>query len=812
MNERYAKCHPAFTLVEVMLVVGMVAVVALAVTGIVYSSYQDWQVVSRRSNVLQNGQAAIDFMVRSLRQAKDFSAISPPSDPAGFITFTSVDDLTEQFKLNTGTGELEYGDPCSSLSALTGPVNSLTFTYYDIDGDSLDEEEVSDIRSIVIQAEFADAEDPSLTFTLSGRVFVPTDDQNPPCLLGWWKLNDGFGLTATDSSGNGYHGSLENMDGTEWTTGILGGALQLDGNGDYIDSSIDSDEVIDNVTFAAWFSSDDAGSIGDDYLAQRFVSQACSGINSRLALGINNNKIGTYWYDTGHNVGEGTTTLSGGVWYHTALTYDGSDIKIYLDGAEENSFSESSMTAPSSDKIEIAQHLDGSRLFDGILDDVRIYRCALNPTEIADLAACLRYREFTEAKAASDTTSITIDTPGGTNEGDLLIAAVATDGSSSSSLVPPGGQGWTQIDIGNRSAKVTLGAWWKNAGASESPTHQFAWSGDQQAYAWMMRFTGHDSSDPVNFWAADGEASDSPTSPAVTPTVDNTIILRLGAFDDADITVDDPGLSGHATVTMDASASSGGSSGVAILGSWTSGLTHTAEPGSNRLLVLTAHVEDNDADMTLDSVTYGGWPMTKVIEEEIQEGSDRAYVVAYILDETGIAAAVGDTFFPYWSSTPDQVGYSSVFLENVDQAAPTGPSNSKGHKLQTTISTNQLATNNGDIVILAATAGNDNDYSVNNGFTEAVELSITSADAVAGYKQATGVNETPSITHSNPDRQVLIGFVVQTDDGGGSSEGTVSGGAGYVSQADAGGSGTSNFSLTDSEEARTLTIAIAPAP
>ena len=88
MTEKYAKCHPAFTLVEVILVVGMVAVVALAVTGMVYSSYQDWQVVSRRSNVLQDGRAAIEFMVRTLRQAKDFTAISGPAAPAGFITFT----------------------------------------------------------------------------------------------------------------------------------------------------------------------------------------------------------------------------------------------------------------------------------------------------------------------------------------------------------------------------------------------------------------------------------------------------------------------------------------------------------------------------------------------------------------------------------------------------------------------------------------------------------------------------------------------------------------------------------------------------
>ena len=47
--------------------------------------------------------------------------------------------------------------------------------------------------------------------------------------------------------------------------------------------------------------------------------------------------------------------------------------------------------------------------------------------------------------------------------------------------------------------------------------------------------------------------------------------------------------------------------------------------------------------------------------------------------------------------------------------------------------------------------------------------------------------------------------------GSGGTE-SVSGGAGYVKQPSAGGSGTSTFSLTASEQYRTVTIAIAPDP
>jgi chitodextrinase len=202
------------------------------------------------------------------------------------------------------------------------------------------------------------------------------------------------------------------------------------------------------------------------------------------------------------------------------------------------------------------------------------------------------------------------------------------------------------------------------------------------------------------------------------------------------------------------------STNVEILGSWTSGTSHTAQAGSSRALIFVAHAEDDNADMDVTSVTYGGRPMTKVIEQNFGT-SYRAYVVAYILDEAGINSASGSSFVVTWAQSPYRTpAYSSVFLENVNQTNLIGASASNGGSTAT-VSTATLATTNGDMVIVAGTNGNTGTYSVNNGFTEDIELSPSSADGVAGHKQATGVAETPSITHSSPNRQVAIGFVVQ---------------------------------------------------
>src|SRR5690349_16688012 len=52
-------------------------------------------------------------------------------------------------------------------------------------------------------------------------------------VVGYWKLDDGTGTVAADSSGQGNNGTLVN--GPTWTAGKVGGALQFDGVNDVVD-------------------------------------------------------------------------------------------------------------------------------------------------------------------------------------------------------------------------------------------------------------------------------------------------------------------------------------------------------------------------------------------------------------------------------------------------------------------------------------------------------------------------------------------------------------------------------------------------
>jgi fibronectin type 3 domain-containing protein len=199
---------------------------------------------------------------------------------------------------------------------------------------------------------------------------------------------------------------------------------------------------------------------------------------------------------------------------------------------------------------------------------------------------------------------------------------------------------------------------------------------------------------------------------------------------------------------------------VQILGSWVIGTTHAKESGNNRALVFIVHAEYANSGVSLNSVTYGGQTMTKILDQYVAGSSNRDYVAAYILNNAGINAATNTTFDPNWTGTPTGFSYSSVFLQNVNQITLTGATAS-ATATTATVTTAALSNSVGDMAIDAATCGNTGSYSLTN-FTKALEHdSMTSSDGVDGYVSTSGANVTPSATHSAVNRQVLIGFVVK---------------------------------------------------
>lgn len=81
-----------------------------------------------------------------------------------------------------------------------------------------------------------------------------------------------------------------------------------------------------------------------------------------------------------------TTTLSLGTWYHVAVTYDGSNVRGYLDGSLVAGPTASSGSGASAGVTGfwIGSNQGGSRFFDGQIDEVRVWNDERTVTEISN--------------------------------------------------------------------------------------------------------------------------------------------------------------------------------------------------------------------------------------------------------------------------------------------------------------------------------------------------------------------------------------------------------------------------------------------
>jgi hypothetical protein len=211
-----------------------------------------------------------------------------------------------------------------------------------------------------------------------------------PVPVGYWKLDDGEGTIAVDSSGNGNDGIL-NGTAMSWMPddGMFGGALNFDGTAsatDYVEIST-ADMSLAAGTIAMW------GKLPPDpqlpatrYFCGHTTLPAWS---SRIQLYMDNS-------DTILDLGLGDSharhtdimSLTTETWYHVALTWDGGNYAVYVNGEEKANGSYTGLDAlnPVADIGNDGNEAGRDEAFNGLLDDVRIYDRALSEAEVSELS------------------------------------------------------------------------------------------------------------------------------------------------------------------------------------------------------------------------------------------------------------------------------------------------------------------------------------------------------------------------------------------------------------------------------------------
>jgi hypothetical protein len=219
---------------------------------------------------------------------------------------------------------------------------------------------------------------------------IPADAATPPPpddltrgVIGYWKLDEGMGGVATDSSPLKNQGTLTNFLPSDWTAlGYKGGALKFDASRHAVVLVPNAPALNPRMglTVAAWINA-------LDWLGNRRVLQKGDADNQYRLL-VENGQL--KFQVNGVTNGVITANLPPELtWHHLAATYDGQAIRLYVDGkvvAEDVAFGTIAIT---SNNLNIGQKTVGSRVsdgFQGTMDEVLLYDRGLSASEVARLA------------------------------------------------------------------------------------------------------------------------------------------------------------------------------------------------------------------------------------------------------------------------------------------------------------------------------------------------------------------------------------------------------------------------------------------
>ncbi len=110
---------------------------------------------------------------------------------------------------------------------------------------------------------------------------------------------------------------------------------------------------------------------------------------SHYALMVDHTKVGAYLNIGGgqpncHEAWSAAGLLQANRWHHLAMTYDGQDLRVYLDGRQVATKHVGQRRRPGSTPLRIGARQDGHApsYFNGLIDEVRIYDRALSGAEI----------------------------------------------------------------------------------------------------------------------------------------------------------------------------------------------------------------------------------------------------------------------------------------------------------------------------------------------------------------------------------------------------------------------------------------------
>ena len=299
---------------------------------------------------------------------------TPPAQP-GTLSATAVS--TGEVDLSWGgstdnvgvTGYLVErcsGSGCSNFAQI-GTTNGSTVTYKDTTVAA------STSYSYRVRATDAAANLSSYSNTATATTPAPT---GPSGLVAAFGFDEGSGASVTDGSGNGNTGTTSNA--TWAAAGKFGKALQFNGTSARVNvPDAASLHLTTAMTLEAWVNPSTVNANWRDVIYKgndNYYLEATSSNASKPDAGL---IAGGTYADV-----YGTAVLPANTWSYLAETYDGSTVRLYVNGTQVGSVAHTGAITTSTNQLQIGGDSLFGQYFAGMIDEVRIYNTALTAAQI----------------------------------------------------------------------------------------------------------------------------------------------------------------------------------------------------------------------------------------------------------------------------------------------------------------------------------------------------------------------------------------------------------------------------------------------
>ena len=198
----------------------------------------------------------------------------------------------------------------------------------------------------------------------------------PNSLVAAYSFDEGTGATVTDASGNGNTGAIS---GATWSTGKYGNALTFNGTTALV--TIPDSAALDlstGMTLEAWVNPTVVSSAWRDVIYKGDEYYFLEATSTQGQVPCAGGTLG----NTGIQATYGTAALVPNTWTHLAATYDGTTLRLYVNGVQVSSAAVTGNIPTSAYPLQIGGDNLHGQFFAGQIDDVRVYNVARTPAQI----------------------------------------------------------------------------------------------------------------------------------------------------------------------------------------------------------------------------------------------------------------------------------------------------------------------------------------------------------------------------------------------------------------------------------------------